>query len=144
MDQNLNQIIEQALEGFKQFSSQDWEYRKSPEKWSRKQILGHLVDSAIKNLQRFTEIEFSQTPYQLIGYPQDKLVAVNNYHREPTKIIIDMWSAINMHISYIMSQQSTESLALEVDTPDAENADLEWLMRDYIEHLNHHLDQILN
>jgi len=144
MDQNLNQIVDQALERFKQFSSQDWEYRKSPEKWSRKQILGHLVDSAITNLQRFIEIGFSQTPYQITGYQQDKLVAANNYHREPTKLIMDMWSAINKHISYVMSQQSPDSLALVVDTPDEENADLAWLMRDYIEHLNHHLNQILN
>ena len=54
--------------------------RPAPSKWSKKEILGHLVDSGVNNLQRFTEIQFHPKPYVLRNYNQDELVKINDYH----------------------------------------------------------------
>ena len=57
----------------------------NPEKWSKKEIVGHLVDSGINNLQRFTEIQFMDNPYYVRDYNQDELVRVNDYQKEEIK-----------------------------------------------------------
>ena len=46
-------------------------------KWSKKEILGHLIDSAINNIQRFTEIQNSEKPYVIKTYNSDALVNAN-------------------------------------------------------------------
>jgi len=144
MNEKLDEIINQSLENFANISSEEWKYKRSPSKWSRKEILGHLVDSAIKNLQRFTEVASSPTPYRLVSYPQDQLVLANRYQQEPTELIISLWSSINRHISYVIGFQTQEHLALPVDIDQVENVSLKWLMNDYIEHMQHHLKQIAN
>ena len=63
----------------KELSSEDLLRRPAPDKWSKQEILGHLIDSAINNLKRFTEIQFLPQPYSVISYRQNELVTVNDY-----------------------------------------------------------------
>jgi|TARA_R110000737_G_scaffold264685_1_gene272514 hypothetical protein len=63
-----------------------------PKKWSKKEILGHLIDSGINNLQRFTEIQFSDRPYVIRKYNQNELVIVNDYQNAEIKEILDFWT----------------------------------------------------
>jgi len=64
---------------YTQFSIEEMKYNSEPGKWSKQQILGHLIDSAINNLKRFTEIQILPQPFKIISYQQDELVIVNNY-----------------------------------------------------------------
>ena len=141
---NLNQILDQTLQEFEQISTEVWEPKPAPHKWSKKEILGHLVDSARNNMQRFTEVHYFESPYRVVGYNQDLLVMANQYQSESLELIRDMWVSLNRHIAYLMENQSTVSLAKAVILPDGTETDLKWLMEDYIEHLLHHKAQILS
>ena len=111
---------------------------------SKKEILGHLVDSAIHNLQRFNEIVFQEKPYTVRPYEQDNLVAANGYQERDLGEVIGLWLALNRQIDYIMNKQNPQTLRHPVITPEGQLKDLQWLMDDYVVHLRHHLSQILS
>src|SRR5678815_2118831 len=88
--QQLEKYIESFPIKLKQFSSEDLLKRPAPGKWSKQEILGHLIDSAINNLKRFTEIQFLPQPYTVISYRQNELVIVNNYQDLPLQQLLDL------------------------------------------------------
>lgn len=139
---NLYRITEQALVRFMSLNQHEWEEKPLPHKWSKKEILGHLVDSARNNLQRFTEIQYYTTPYRVIPYDQDQLVEANRYQSESLELITAMWVSLNRHIAYIIQSLDQKSMELAVILPEGTETDLQWLVQDYIDHLLHHLDQI--
>ncbi len=116
----------------------------SEEKWSKKEILGHLIDSAIHNLQRFTEVQFKPQPYAIKSYNQDELVRVNRYQKKDIKDMIDLWVGLNKQILFIIIKlgYSLHEYLFLLDQNRIET--LEWLFIDYVEHLEHHLEQIKN
>ena len=114
----------------------------SNDKWSKKEILGHLVDSGINNLQRFTEIQFSSKPYKVRDYKQDELVRANNYQRAQLQEIIDFWTTINKRILILLKQQTDLTLGYSIELSSGKIVDLRFLIQDYVAHLEHHLAQI--
>lgn len=118
-------------------------HKNNPDKWSKKEILGHLIDSGINNLQRFTEIQFVSRPFKITPYHQMELVKANNYQDTETKDIIALILAINNQIINVMSHQTNESLKYEVELPEGKIVDLSYLMKDYVDHFEHHTKQIV-
>ena len=118
--------------------------RPSPDKWSKKEILGHLVDSAINNLKRFTDIQVGVRPYQLVSYKQQELVAINNYQELPPEHILTLWHSLNRQIVYVVENTSSANLSLELELPNEarEIKTLQWLIGDYVAHMEHHFRQI--
>lgn len=126
------------------FSSEQLLEKPAPGKWSKQEILGHLVDSAINNLKRFTEIQFLPQPYQVVSYRQNELVAVNAYQQLPLQHLLDLWKALNQQIIYVVQNIPVEKLNYAVD-PKYDNKELKtlgWIICDYVAHLEHHLAQI--
>lgn len=140
----LNELLIRGEHYISGCSEEILRHKPSAEKWSKKEIVGHLTDSAINNLQRFTEIQFSEKPYQVRRYNQDELVKANDYQNADTRQLLDFWIAINNRIQDIMDLQTAHTLAYEVILPDGTPADLKFLMQDYVGHLEHHLNQIMN
>ena len=118
-------------------------FKASESKWSKKEILGHLIDSGINNLQRFTEIQFEEKPYSIRKYNQDALVLTNDYQHSDLLELIGFWESINKRIITIMQLQTIETLRYEIKL-DGEYNNLKFLMTDYVEHLKHHINQIVN
>ena len=79
--QRLTSHIDNVPEKFLGLPAQTRLLHPAPGKWSPQEILGHLIDSAINNLRRFTEIQFLPQPFTVVGYKQDDLVIVNNYQQ---------------------------------------------------------------
>lgn len=129
---------------YQAFSAGQLVYRPGEGKWSRKEILGHLVDSAINNLKRFTEIQYLSQPYQLVTYRQDELVIVNHYQDVPLGHLLDLWKALNQQISHVVRYTPAERLDYSVitGTENDEKKSLGWLICDYVAHLEHHLRQV--
>ena len=75
----LANLLNDGLEYLEQASEIELSQKSAPEKWSKKEILGHLIDSGVNNLQRFTEIQFEDKPYRIKKYNQDGLVVANDY-----------------------------------------------------------------
>ncbi|GJM30574.1 MAG: hypothetical protein DHS20C17_32090 [Cyclobacteriaceae bacterium] len=140
----LSTIIDDALDQFERISSEEWVHKSSPDKWSRKEILGHLVDSARINLQRFNEIQYFDSPYQIAPYDQDRQVITNAYQKESIDLIKTLWQTLNHHISFVISIQPEVNLSRQVVLLDGSIKHMQWLFDDYVDHLQHHLNQILH
>jgi len=140
--------LETYIESFpiklKQFSSEELLKRPVPGKWSKKEILGHLVDSAINNIKRFTEIQFLPQPYTVISYQQNELVIVNNYQDLPLQQLLDLWQSLNRQIVFVVKTTPTDKLNYPVD-PQYESREMKtlgWIICDYVAHMEHHFRQI--
>jgi DinB superfamily len=109
-------------------------------KWSRKEILGHLIDSACNNHRRFIKMKI-QSGLTLDGYEQDDWVRLQNYQQESWQAIITLWQAYNLHLAHVIEQIPAESLA-NTCVLAGKTLTLEFLVHDYIDHMKHHLAQI--
>jgi hypothetical protein len=121
----------------------------APGKWSRKEILGHLIDSASNNHQRFVRANF-RDDLVFDGYEQERWVAVQQYAHASWPSLIALWRELNMHLAHVMDAmpEATRTRVHERHNLDViafrpvETPSLEWFMNDYVEHLEHHLGQI--
>jgi hypothetical protein len=146
--------VEQGTAALRRISDEESACRPAPGKWSPKEILGHLVDSATNNHQRFVRAQL-QEDLVFSGYDQDAWVALQRYQERPWMDLIELWRAYNLHIAHVMSAAPEEVLRKprprhNLDqlawgqVPEGEAPMLESLMRDYVGHLKHHLAQILS
>ena len=115
---------------------------RAPGKWSKKEILGHLVDSAINNLKRFTEVQLEPSPYQVKVYNQAGLVKVNGYQEKDTESLIELWTALNRQIIRVLDMMPDQVLIQPIITPEGDTKSVQWLAEDYLVHMQHHLHQI--
>jgi hypothetical protein len=127
--------------------------RSAPGKWSRKEVIGHLIDSATHNQIRFVRAQL-QDDLVFSGYDQDAWVRAQRYNDRPWHDLIETWHAYNRQIAAVMrATPSPEALRprgrhnldeIAFGTlPAGADATLDFLMRDYVAHLRHHLRQIL-
>ena len=118
------------------------ENKPSPEKWSKKEILGHLVDSAINNLHRLIRIQYE--PGVRIVYDQDYWVKIQNYQELDKESVVELWHSLNQQFIRIIKSFPPEKLKLEIDTgkEDVKLHTAEFLITDYLTHMEHHLEQI--
>ena len=111
--------LETYIESFpiklKQFSSEELLKRSAAGKWSAQEILGHLIDSAVNNLKRFTEIQFLSQPYTVISYRQNELVIVNDYQNLPLQHLLDLWQSLNRQIVFVGKNIPTDKSNYAVD-----------------------------
>ncbi len=111
-------------------------------KWSKKEILGHLIDSAANNHQRFIRVQYENIP--TIIYDQNKWNELNHYQQLESKHIIQLWTIYNQHLLEILKRIPEENMCLELNVGNEINVTLQFLMDDYLLHLEHHLKQIVD
>ncbi|WP_336785685.1 DinB family protein [Paenibacillus sp. MMO-177] len=112
-------------------------------KWSGQQILGHLCDSAIHNCRRIIEASSAAGPYVITPYNQDKWVEAQQYASAPAEEVIALWESLNRSMVRAISAVPVDTLtSCHILLPNGERHTLEWLIKDYLEHLEHHLNQI--
>lgn len=140
--QILRTIIDTELKRFEIISEDEWSYKASPEKWSRKEILGHLCDSAFTNIRRFVVTQYKEN--ENIIYDQDEWVKAQNYQNIPAAEVINLWKSLNYQIVHIVENIPDELLQRTCDTSKTtpEILTLEVLIKGYIDHLRHHLKTI--
>ena len=137
----LNRFIEKVPVLFNKMTEDMLSNKPSPEKWSKKEILGHLIDSAVNNHIRFIKIQLEPAPYQITPYKQNDWVKLNRYQQKQGKEIAELWAQLNKQIYYVVSQIPKEVLQTRIKLANGEST-LEWLITDYVEHMEHHLKQI--
>lgn len=138
----LEKHIQEIPEHFTQFSPEVLLQKPAPGKWSKLEILGRLIDSAINNLKRFTDTQYFPQPYTVIRYQQDELVVINQYQQLPLAHLLQLWSVLNKQIVHVISTIPADKLLYTVIIPSGDSKTLEWLAIDYVEHMAHHLKQI--
>jgi DinB superfamily len=140
----LAHYIETIPGKYKQLTAEDLLKHAAAGKWSKQEILGHLVDSAINNLKRFTDIQFLPQPYIVQSYRQNELVAVNNYQALPLDHLLNLWQALNRQVIFTVENIPAEKLHYPVNPQYANNEmkTLGWLICDYVAHMEHHWKQV--
>ena len=111
-----------------------------PTKWSKKEIIGHLIDSATNNHQRFVRGQFEHNPE--IRYEQNKWNEFSFYQQIDSNQIIAFWTIYNRQLLEIICRISADNLKKQVKVGD-NLLTIEFLIVDYVEHLEHHLKQVI-
>lgn len=117
------------------------EHKTKPEKWSKKEILGHLIDSASNNHQRFIRIQFEDNP--VIYYDQDKWNQASRYNDMNTEHLLTFWALYNRHLLEIIERIPEAHLQRTGTARNSHSATLAWYIADYVAHMEHHLSQII-
>ena len=143
MEETINQlrlIIEDiSIRGPEQIQ---WKHKPSPEKWSKIEIMGHLVDSAQVNLQRFVRCTYQEN-FKLV-YEQDEWVRAARYQEAGSAELLTLWRLINRQIIRVLVNYPADRLLAKCDSSRASQSfhTVEWLAEDYVAHMKHHLNQI--
>jgi len=109
---------------------------------SRKQILGHLIDSATNNHQRFIRMQLTPE-LQFPGYEQNAWVKLSHYEAPPWRELVILLAAYNRHLADVMEHIAPETLGHIWDYRGEGRYDLEFVVTDYVVHLRHHVEQIV-
>lgn len=118
-------------------------FKISDNKWSKREILGHLIDSARYNLQRFTEIPVFEGNYEIRDYPQDQLVKIHQYQTQPDFELLCLWQLLNFQIVQVITNIPEATLCKTIAVNRA-NKSLRELIEEYTAHVEHHLRQIFS
>ena len=149
---DLHRVLENATPRLASLTESQVSTPPAPGKWSAKEILGHLVDSAANNHPRFVLAQ-GRADLDFPGYDQEQWVALQRYRDEAWSDVLALWSAYNRHIVHIIGSIQPHELTLPrrrhslariawrpVD--EREPATLEYMIADYVGHMEHHLAQI--
>lgn len=149
----LTSIIERTASQLTGVSDAELSHKDRPDKWSKKEILGHLIDSAINNHRRFKQF-LHQEHLVFDGYNQDNEVVMNDYQNRPLQEIIALWSGMNQQIIQILKAIPDERFTKRYTqhnyhrigfkrVPETEASSIQYLIQDYLGHMEHHLAQML-
>jgi len=141
--ENLRAALSEALPRLQEISESDSLRDRGPGKWTRKEVLGHLIDSAANNHQRFVRAQFTSR-LDWPGYEQNKWVSAQKYNERRWADLVALWQLLNLHLAHVMDAIPADCHATPCQIGGENNSPvtLKWLMDDYVVHLRHHLGQI--
>ncbi|MBT2559890.1 DinB family protein [Pedobacter sp. ISL-68] len=136
------QLVNQAMIDFENIPDEAWNNKPQLLKWSKKELLGHLVDSAVNNIRRLVVGQYEQGVK--IIYHQDEWVSYQNYQEAAIAEVIMLWKLLNYQISRVIENIPEEKLQNTCDTGKGkiEMHTLSFFIDDYLVHLKYHLNQI--
>lgn len=135
---DLVQLVPSRLE---RLSKDTAETRTTPSAWSRKEELGHLLDSAANNHQRIVRAQLEDKP-AMPGYEQNRWVAANAYQRRDWGELIEVWQAFNRQLLAAAEAVPDSSWTRTLTVAGSEPLTLQFVFDDYVAHLLHHLQHI--
>jgi len=109
--------------------------------WSRKQVIGHLIDSASNNHQRFVRAAL-QGSLEFPGYEQDGCVRVQAVQSAPWPLLVTLWTNYNLYLAHVIAHLPPAQLEAKCRIGEDDPVTLKFLAEDYLTHLLHHLTQI--
>ncbi|MEQ8474452.1 MAG: DinB family protein [Marinoscillum sp.] len=140
---SFRSIVETNYQQLKTLDEKTVSTKPTPDKWSKKEILGHLCDSCINNYYRFMHLQHTIDPFILTQYRQDDWVSTRNYQGDSWDNILTEWYALHQALLLIL-ENSLAQMAKKPVIIDGVTHDYQFLAEDYFVHLQHHLDQIFS
>lgn len=141
--EELKKIIVNVKPQLDRMNHRDVAIRPSPEEWSKKEILGHLIDSAANNHQRFVRAVYNAAD-QFPTYDQKRWVEIQQCNEIPWAVLIGFWEAYNLHLSHIIACIPSDAESFPCNIGEKEPVSLHYIVKDYLCHMRHHLEDILN
>ena len=144
MIQELQEIIDLFSQKISAIPEAEFSAKHAPNKWSKKEVLGHLTDSAQNNLRRFICGQYDTTPPKIV-YEQDFWVKANDYQAKRSSDVILLWRLVNEQICSVLRTMPAANYSQSCDTGKQEEQlhSLQWMAEDYVKHMKHHLNQII-
>jgi hypothetical protein len=139
---DLGRTVAEAKPLLLKLTNADTSKRPGPGKWSKKEILGHLLDSASNNHQRFVRAAL-QGSLAFPGYLQDKLVDLQNFREMDWGFVVEFWTSYNRFLAHVLTCLPAKAATITCVIGDNKPATLGWIAEDYVAHLKHHLNQIV-
>jgi hypothetical protein len=141
---DLGRTVAQAKTLLMKLDNADTSTRPAPDKWAKKETLGHLLDSASNNHQRFVRATLQgASPFTFPGYDQNPLVDLQKFADIDWNFLVDFWASYNRFLAHVMSCLPAEAAQITCNIGNNPSATLGWIASDYVAHLKHHLNQIL-
>lgn len=142
--QEIAKAVDRAFAEFEKIANETWNAKPSPVKWSKKELLGHLVDSAASNLRRLVVSQYEQGTK--IVYHQDEWVAYQDYQSANITELKMLWKLLNYQYVRVIQNIPGHKLEYVCDTGKGkiEMRTLAYLITDYLVHLNYHLKQFFD
>jgi hypothetical protein len=138
--EGLKKLQDEVPELFNQFSESEINDKPNPNKWSKKEMLGHLCDSCLNNLQRLIRVQYEEKPFLI--YNQDLWVKFQDYQGMPIINIIDLWKNLNQQLIRVLNNFPANRLESIIDV--GEEVTARYIIIDYLDHQQHHLKQIFD
>jgi DinB superfamily len=141
---DLTEIVSEYSKKITAIPEAEFSKKILPNKWSKKEVLGHLIDSAQNNLRRFICSQYESMPPK-ITYQQDFWVKANDYQNQKSADVIALWVLMNQQIAAVLKTMPPGHYGNSSDTGREEVRlhTLKWLAHDYVKHMKHHMNQIL-
>jgi hypothetical protein len=114
-----------------------------PEKWSKKELLGHLIDSAANNHQRFVRSQYGVAK-DFPPYAHNEWVSIQKYNEIDWETLISFWLVYNQHLIKLIENIPAQFESTLCNIGKDEPVTLKFVVEDYLQHMQHHLDDILN
>jgi hypothetical protein len=139
---DLGRTVAQAKPLLMKLDNADSSARPSEGQWAKKEIRGHLLDSASNNHQRFVRAAL-QGNLTFPAYDQNALVDLQTFVEIDWNFLIDFWAAYNRFLAHVIGHLPEEAASFTCNIGNNPPATLGWIAEDYVAHLKHHLNQIL-
>jgi hypothetical protein len=143
LSQAVTFLVADTSGAFREMGTADWRRSRGDGQWTRLEILGHLVDSASNNHQRFVRA-IAQGELVWPGYDQDAMVRVQRFGTAVPAALIGLWESYNLHLARLMGLIPEERLGARCVIGGEGEMTLELLVIDYVRHMQHHLRQIFD
>jgi hypothetical protein len=137
----LARVVDAAEASLLAISEADSGTPMRPGGWSRKQLIGHLIDSASNNHQRFVRAAIEGS-LEFPAYDQEGCVRVEAPQEMPWAGLVALWASYNRYLAHVVAHLPEDKLLSECRIGAGDPVTLEFLARDYLRHLLHHLDQV--
>jgi hypothetical protein len=139
--EELVRTVEAASARFRTLSEAAVMEKRRPDAWSIKEILGHLIDSAANNHQRFVRAQQGES-LTFPGYQQDDWVRIQDYRDAVWGELVEFWRLYNRRLGHVIRRIPDARLDVQCRIGAGEAVTLRFLAEDYLVHLRHHLKQI--
>lgn len=137
----LTRVVDEAAAGLRSVADTVAAAKPRPDVWSVKEIVGHLIDSAANNHQRFVRAQLAQE-LTFPGYEQNGWVRSQDYQNRSWVELIELWTLYNRHLAHVIRRIPDAALDAPCRIGEAQAVTLRLLVEDYLVHLRHHLTQI--
>jgi hypothetical protein len=141
LSQRILSLVEAAEPRLRQISERESIQPILKGGWSRKQVIGHLIDSASNNHQRFVRAAL-QPSLDFPGYDQSGSVQVQAVQDADWKILVALWAAYNRYLAHVIARLPASKLETLCRIGSDDAVTLDFLATDYLRHLRHHLSQL--
>ena len=141
LSEKLLLVIAQAEPRLRQIEAGESARPILPGGWSRRQVLGHLIDSASNNHQRFVRAALEPS-LEFPRYDQEGCVRVQAPQQADWLLLISLWANYNRYLAHIIAQLPASKMETVCRIGDGKPVPLQFVISDYITHLVHHLGQI--